>query len=1410
MDQLIPTYVLRRYWAGLQQGRFEAVSLFVDMSGFTALTETLLRYRKDGAEILTDALNHVFTPLVNAVYAEGGFIATFAGDAFTALFPLERPNAPARAARAATAIQHFFALNHTLPTRYGTFTLGVKVGMGMGAVRWGIVGHTSQRTFFFRGPAIDACAAAEHHTAPGQVVASAELAVLLDPLGCAAAHEPFIVMRDLADGPLPAFRVLRSIRARRFARFPRVTTAATQAFGIEAVLGLAVPAEFRDIACCFLSFDDHSLAQMHTLAQRTLDLATSYGGYVNKIDFGDKGGIIVVLFGAPIAYENNLARAADFLLALQQAPDRHLAKWRAGVTTGLVYAGYIGAARRGEYTAIGDVVNLAARLMAAAPWGVVWLGPVAAEVLRARGYQIEEAGRRTFKGKQAPVIVNVLVGRPATSLATAWYSGKLIGRDGELSQLIAASQPIMQGRCAGVVMVYGEAGVGKSRLVYELRQRMRRSSTVVAWLVCPTDEILRQSLNPFRNWLQKYFDQSPDRTAGTNRVRFDTILDGLIADLPVYAAALREELGRTRSFLAALIDLRWPGSLYEQVEPKLRFENTLAALKTLILAESLRQPVMVYIEDGHLLDADSHAMLELLMRNAADYPFSTLITGRYRDDGSRITLGLDSEVPQTILDLNVLSDAGIRALAAQLLGAEIGPNLATFLLEKTGGNPFFTEQLLLDLRERGLVVSQTLPNSTSMGFELADQRLVAEVPASVSAVLVARLDRLPGPVKAVVQMAAVLGQEFEFRVLAAMLQNDVEVTDRVLQATNEAIWLAQSELYYIFRHALLRDAAYDMQMSARLRERHHLAADAIVDIYRDDISAHAADLTYHYGRAGDHQLERQYARLAGEAAVARYSNREALVALSRALELTPATDLDERYELVRLREQVEDLLGMRNDQQRDVLQLAELAAQLGNPRYRSEAALRRASYAEATSDYPAAIAAAQAAVTLAREAAHPSSEALGYLAWARAVMSQADYPLAHTYLEQALELAHTAGNTALEADVLINLGGVHFYQSDFATARQTYAQALERFHAADDRRGESRALNNLGVIAYEQADYAAAQTYQQQALDLCRMTGNRRGESSALNNLGNAAWGHGDYSAARGYYEQATRLYHEIADRQGESRTRTNLGILATEQGDYTAARTFLSDALKLYREIGDRQGESLALSNLGSVAFSQGDYPAAHDYQQRALELHRAVGNRRGEAETMSNLALLYHQRGEDITAQAYAEAAIELASSLGVRSEVARALTHLGHALRGQKRFDEAIIAYTQALELRQALGEHHLALEIYSGLARVALLKGDVALACVQIAPILERIGSNLATNGGKLALDETNDPFRIALTTYQVLAATNDPRAFPVLRAAYTRLAERAALITDGALRQTFLEQVPAHRELCAVWGAQIEN
>ncbi|MCB8946285.1 MAG: tetratricopeptide repeat protein [Ardenticatenaceae bacterium] len=1410
MHRLVPDFIYEQQGDGLVEGRFEAVCLFVDTSGFTRLTTALMAYGSEGTEVLADVLAAVFAPFVELVYEQGGFVAGYAGDAFKAVFPVAKGvDVYERVVAVAWQIKQRMAARSVFETEVGTFELAVKAMIAAGEVVWGIwqgqagQGRAQNAAYFFEGEGLARCLALDSVAAAGEVVVTTAVARQLSPLYAqlepVADHFRLVAVAGelrAAYGLLPVDGVV--VDGGRDAFFPL------------ALQQMQTRGEFRQVVSLFVSLQ--WLPEATAVYETIFQLLARYGGYlcrVGRIGSQDRGGTLLFFWGAPNSYENSVARALGFILDLQGALPMPL---KAGLTYNQAYAGFIGAAVREEYTCYGAYVNLAARQMVAAGWGEIWLDGETAVKVQSQ-FEVRLRGSYQFKGFAGKRLVYVVNGRRDV-VGKRPHGGRFVGREREMVALRAAVESVRDGRWGGLVLVTGEAGLGKSRLVHEF---MAQVAADFSLFLCQTDEILRQSLNPLRYWLRHYFEQTAD--ARQNRENFHRILETLARETA--DPHWQKELRRTRSFLASLIDLYWPDSLYAQLEPKLRFANVLSALKTLIKAESLRRPVLLCFEDVHWLDEDSYQFLQSLLAEGEGYPVAVLATIRPQE-AALVSLPVMDNIT-----LSPLAAEALMELAETSLGGPVKPALVGLLVERAEGNPFFSEQLLLYMRENGFLWRNGAWNVT------ASQTIL--LPVDVRSLLVSRLDKLPVAVRRLVQTAAVLGREFSLPLLVQMMGEEV-VMAGMETAVAAAIWFPLSENTFMFQHALLRDVAYAMQRHAQRRQLHQAAAEGLEKLYGAELQPHYADLAHHYEQAGIVAQATYYLMQAGRAASQAYENKQAIDYYSRALTLLPVTDGNGRYELLLAREGIYALLGDREREQQDLAALQQLVAELADPRYEVQVALRRAHYAFYTGDYDAAEEAAMQALQLATTAedAHLIVEA--YLQFGQSLWSHGQYEAATYHLTQARQLAESIEDERAIALALRLLGNVAGVQGRYAEANQCFEQSHQLSQKSGYRQNEAECLNGLGVMAYFQGDFARASEYHHQGLLARREIGDRVGEAKTLGNLADALfrqgitadvqsyyqesmairqevddklgvawvlgklgelyWFQGDVAQARQNYEQALQIRQEVDNLRDKEWSLNEVAAVYRAQGDYRQAHVYHQQALELSLSLGDRDGEAYTRHHLGVLAQAMGDFAAAQAHYETALAIHRELNNHSGEALTLNCMALLATYQGDDERSLACSEQALALAEAINYRDYVAMACLFRGFAYIGLARWPEAEAALVRARGIRLALQQPLLALEAEAGLMLVAGEAGAV----------YEGVRAGLAQ------LDAQNvailyDLPRLYLTYYRVLAAAGDGEgARAVLAWVYGVLAGRTAVLS-AAEQERFWQNHPGHRAILAAWEGE---
>ncbi len=1220
MHRVVPELIIENYQAGRFQGEFSCVGMFLDLSGFSKMTDALMQHGQHGAEVLAGLMHSVFDPLVRSIFWHGGKIVSFAGDGIMALFPVEgdEKRTALRALASAWVIQQELLRAPERTTVYGTFPLSVKIGITVGSADWRILRSEdgAQATYYFRGSAVDGSADAEHNAFAREILLTARMN---DLLGDSILTQP--------QGPFHRFAGFRG-EAPQATPFtpPSVNLEIARIFMPEEVIVHDMRGEFRQIVNLFMRIPDLPDGKLADFINAVFELRKQYGGLLTRLDFGDKGCNLLMLWGAPVAYENDIGRALNFVIDLQGRMDFPIT---AGVTYYIAHAGYLGSEMCEDYTCYGWGVNLASRFMMNAPGGGIWVDERVARRVSQR-FEIEYVGAQSFKGFAAEQKVFVL--RRRKNEMDTIYQGEMVGRDDELARLARFVEPLWQGRFAGVLALTGDAGIGKGRLIQAFYSSRLFDERKALCGTCMADQVLRRSFNPLRGWLFRYFGILQTQPLEERRLAFDSKIDDLLASIP--DPDLVRELDRTRSILGALVDIFWDNSVYNQLDAEARYNNTFLALIALIKAESLRRPFILSVDDLHFVDPDTIAFLSQLKRSlsaAADvYPVAVILI--YRKQGVGLSLGDD--LVDTEIQLTGITFDDVSRLAETLLGGPASRELTVLVMTRSEGNPYFAEQVIRYLQEEHLL------EMSPEGWRQVKGGRSSVLPGDIRALLVARLDQLTHEVKNVVQTAAVLGREFEVHVLAQMLGPDTNTSRYVDEAEKAAIWSPLQELRYIFYHGLLRDAAYSMQMRARRQELHLLALAALEDLFQGGLESRYVELAYH-AEQGDHREKAQkYYTLAGRTSASLYQNHQAVDYFTRALAYTPFDDLAARFDLVAERVELHSRMGKRDLQLKDLNSLEQWAEQLKDTDRLAKELLSRSAYYFFIGNYQEALEHAQKAEDT--FSAVLTTELALYTQVVRVIsllhLGRLEDAMAHAL--KTLELDRKVGNRREEGRILNAMGWVALEQNRPVVARQYFSDALQIAHEVKDPGLESRVLNHLAKLEGEvNGNYAFAREYFEKSYQLAHDIGDRYMEVGALSNVGFAAGMQGDFDAARSYHEQALSLAREIGDKLQEVYTLVNLSAVSGLLNQAATALQQTQRAVEVAQKISERSGEAWAMLYMGHAYLLEDEVQLAQSAYARSLAIREELKQASLSMEAIAGLVETHLRTGDIDSASRQAE---------------------------------------------------------------------------------------------------------------------------------------------------------------------------
>jgi class 3 adenylate cyclase/tetratricopeptide (TPR) repeat protein len=1002
--------------------------------------------------------------------------------------------------------------------------------------------------------------------------------------------------------------------------------------------------------------------------RRLAEEVVRYGGRIDKY-IGDN---VMGVFGAPVAHEDDPERAVRAALAMQAAMDEVNEDigastdasflLRIGINSGEVLAGQVG----GDYTVMGDPVNVAARLQAAARPGSVTVGEITHRLTRG-AIEYEELEPLELKGKAEPVLaweaVRVLV---AGSSRSARVSTPLVGRQDESALLLSLFDRVVKEGRPHLVTVVGQAGVGKTRLLKELAAKMggRPEKPMLRLGHCPAygAGLAYWALGEVIRGQFEIVDTDDSETAW-NKLRRGV-------ESVVSAETTDEPPERVAALIARPLGIEVPAERLEALgldaeDPQGMRDRIFSAVRSLIEAASQRWPLVLAIEDIHWAD---EGMLDLIEYLARWVRGPMLVVCMARDELLDRRPGWGGgRRNSTTISLEPLEPERARELVTALFGdGENGHGaLLAQVADRSGGNPLFAEEMVNRIREEGPGDVQTLPET-------------------VHSVLAARLDSLLPSERRVLQHAAVVGQTFwEGSLSDSSGEDGVELTDTLasLQEKDLVVSTAGSRLAgeheYAFKHVLIRDVAYST-LPKSVRARKHAEAGAFIEERAADRSEGVvAMVADHYGRAAalgidagldPIELERIVARAvealegAGDAAAGIYSNQEALGHYETALGLRSELDPSTRSRIAEKLGDVALRLGRVDQatkvwegcleyhrQQEDLERVGDLHRKIG-------AALWHKGDREGSIEHY------QRGIDLLKDGPPCLELVRLYEEAASLYMHTGDNMLAIYASEKALRLAERLGEAAAASRAHGIFGRVFGRIGDFAKARENLERSVELARESDLAEAV-RSLLTLGYhLEVSEADYAGAGKAYKEALTLAVETGDLPSQVELHSALAQLAVYRGDWASVADHTEASASL----AEREGLTGKLcfpyVMRATLRWREGDFDGAAELLREAAALAEQVGRSEVAFQALFWLASSLRQRGDFAEADTELSRALDICERAGLVAQSVEAISARAIILMQADRVEAAREAAEEAARLGERLRYPVGKAAALEAVG----------------------------------------------------------------------------------------------------------------------------------------------------
>lgn len=985
---------------------------------------------------------------------------------------------------------------------------------------------------------------------------------------------------------------------------------------------------------------------------------TEYGGTVGRL----MGDAILAFFGAPIAHEDHAERAVHAALAIRDAALEYSASLkerlgidfgvRVGVSTGTAVLAVLGDSIRAEYTAMGDTANTAARLQGAARPGTVLISGATHQLVRGQ-FEVRSHGAVSLKGKRDDVEAYEVIAPksvPGKSRGIEGLRSPLVGREGELTLLQERLEVLRDGR-GSVVALVGEAGLGKSRLVAELREGAGPQEDI-AWFEGRCVSYARTA--PYYPWQQigrQFIGATPGDGAAAVREKLLRFVERVGVDrqhLPFYETILAVESVESLNALAA-----YQGT--EVVEGTARAVG--AAIRAAMRAGEGATPCVIVFDDLHWADMASLELVAQVSTLVASEPLLVLCVLRpdRKADSWALLDRLEGSLGPDFYraDLEPLAQSSAGELLGNLVGAaDLPQTFRTQVLERAEGNPFFLEEVLRSEIDGGHLVRE------GEHWRATTELETVKIPRTLAGVLTARIDRLPDTTKRVAQTASVIGRIFPHRALATVCRA-APPAERVEDVDPHLGTLAYEEVVrerardpereYIFKHAMTCEAAYDLLLRERRRELHGRTASALEELYPDRMDELAPVLAYHYHEAGQAEHTARYSMRAAERALKLFAVREALQHYERAYRdldamteppLIPLVDAilgwttvrytlkqydgvidrllraealarstDDPARLARVLSWIGTLHMVQGTPSRAtpyLIESNELADRLGDERlmltpffYASDAMVDR--------DPRAAAEQLEEVIELARKYRVPEIEGHALAVKAEAHARLGEFDTAREYIDLALAAAPSGGHRVKEADVHLFVAAAYYDMGDLEKGLEHARIGAELADSENAVECACAGFYSVGLGNLERKELEEALS----SFDRSMRLADYSGWEGYVNRIkGGVAIAELEQGVGGGITELETILANakSVNDDYAVGMMSQRLAKAYLDANSAAMAERHLDAALKYYREAGMRPYEARALNLAASIYEALGRTAEAEEARSTAARIRASL----------------------------------------------------------------------------------------------------------------------------------------------------------------------------------------------------------
>ncbi|MEO0216824.1 MAG: adenylate/guanylate cyclase domain-containing protein [candidate division WOR-3 bacterium] len=959
-----------------------------------------------------------------------------------------------------------------------------------------------------------------------------------------------------------------------------------------------------------------------------------YEGIIDKF-IGD---CIMAIFGAPVSHEDDPERAIlsslDMQTALEEINEQFAGKFakleiHTGINTGEVIAGKIGSDLQMEYTVMGDTVNVAQRLKDIAKPGTILVGPETYQRTK-HAFDFIKLDAIKLKGKEEKIIPFEVVGKKwGAEYGLGPFRSRLVGREHELDKLKSAIKNIKEK--SWIFIIKGEIGVGKSRLLYELKKFVAVSAPEV--ILFDGRGVSYESLIPYKTFADSLRNYFIPVALETDRVK-EVVADKL-------KSILNTEYEETAAYILKLLNLK----LNEEEEKKIIYLDThslqlqiLLAVAILFEKISLNNPIVLIIDDIQWLDSGSleiiNFLLPILKKSKVVFCLSyrTGETKEIKNFLNRIATEYSEIVEEIKLD-NLSYEASL-ILINNLLGEDVEEALKKDIFLRSNGNPFFIEEICHQIIELGVL-------NKDIGIDLDKIQL----PGSIETVVTARTDLLSKEAQYLLKIASIIGRSFPEELLKEIIK-EKELLKHLDELENAELLVHVNQgnvFYYTFRHPIFQEVTYRSLLRSERMIYHKIIADAIESKFLGILEGSASLLAYHYFNCEEFSKASEYAIKAGDEAIALFATAEAIKNYQLAIDI--AEDEDKRREGL---EKLADVKFIKLTEIDEILNLYEQAKRLTKDKLIKARIDRKVGMVYArTGQLEKGIEIMSQAL---KDIENEESSIIPQLAYQLADLLlevKSETERAEELIDYGIKIARRIKDQKGEILGLQRKAQVLWRRNLIEEALKNLFDIEHFFEKTEDLPTKVSYFLLKGAVYRSAGNQSAAMECYRRSNELSEKMGDQRSLALGYNNLGICYELMGDLKTGLAYYEKSLEIKNKLRDERGGAIGYFNIGTLKSRVGEFDKAREFYEHALKISQKINEVRVTANSLLAIANILIETEDFPNALQYLKSIEELARQKNEEWMNCEILCHYSRYFLKLGDIKRARECITKVLELSAS-------------------------------------------------------------------------------------------------------------------------------------------------------------------